>query len=398
MRKYAVVLLLITIFQSLKAQEPVDTDIYYLQPEFMLGKNISNYDEFPHSTYRRSIVLNFGMVNRDRNKHWVSFYHYPSTGIAFSYTDLGNPHIYGQSVSIVPYFILKTSKIRQKSWDFKLGLGGSYFNKHYDAELDPENLVIGSRYNWEFQLFVYRNILVRDFLIIKMGFGYEHNSDSHTQLPNYGMNSAMISLAAELPSTRYDPNFALNHDPVPIDRTKHYFIYVRTGYGWHELGGTVDPIGGRDWPVYSESVAAGIIIKQQLKIRTGITYRFYESFYDYVLKNPVRGLGKHPKSEATNINYFVGIEFLMGHVALDVEGGINLFKPFYREFNYRWEFKKGFGYWRNRYLTSRLGLKYYLINNEKMPRNNISLATHINANFGEADFMDFSLGYTYLIK
>lgn len=392
------ILLSLTIPYIIRGQKLPGSKVFFIQPEFLFGKNIANYDEFPKSTFRSSVMISMGAIHTDPNKHWVSYYNYPNTGVSVSFSHLGNPQILSNEVSITPFFVLKTSRNPKKSWNFKMGLGASYFDKPYNEIENPYNYVIGSKYNWGFQLFCYKNLLITESFIVKLGLGYKHNSNAHTQLPNYGLNSAMMSLALQFPTRSYDPYFAMDQQKKPINREKHYFMYVRSGIGWHELGGTVEPIGGPTWAIFSQSISGGIIFKQQLKLRMGITYRFYESFYDYVRNNPFRKHVEHPRRESSNVNLFIGFELLMGHLGIDIEGGFNLHKPFYEEYNRRWEFKKGFEYWRSRYLTTRLGLKYYLINNDIMPRHNVSIGAHINANFGEADFMDLSIGYTFLIK
>jgi hypothetical protein len=193
----------------------------------------------------------------------------------------------------------------------------------------------------------------------------------------------------------------MKFEDIPVNKKKYYFIQARFGYGWHELGGTFDPIGTRDFPVNSYSLSGGAILKQHIKLSLGLTYRFYNSFYDYLVrrKNEIRTeLGTNPRTESSNVFVFIGTEFLIGHIGLDLAFGFNLHKPFYDEFNVRWEFNEGFKNFRNKYLVTRFGLKFYLISNERMPRHNIYLGSHINANFGKADFMDLSLGYIFLIK
>ncbi len=392
------ILISLTVPFALSGQKLTAPSVFFIQPEFLIGKNISNYEEFPESTFRSSVMMSLGNIHTDSDKHWVRYYNYPSTGVSVSFSHLGNPEILSNEVSITPFVILKTSRNLKRSWNFKMGIGASYFDKPYNEIENPYNYVIGSKYNWGFQLFCYKNLVVNESFIVKLGLGYTHNSNAHTQLPNYGLNSAMMSLALQFPARNYNPYFAKDQPKKPINRDKHYFLYIRSGIGWHELGGTVDPIGGPDWAIYSQSISGGIIFKQQLKLSMGFTYRFYESFYDYVRNNPHRKYVQHPRKESSNVNFFLGFELLMGHVGIDIEGAINLHKPFYEEYNERWEFKKGFEYWRSRYITTRLGLKYYMVNNEKMPRHNVSFGAHINANFGEADFMDLSIGYTYLIK
>jgi len=346
-----------------------------------------------------NFVFNIGILNTDTNTHWVKYYNYPTVGVSFSFSNLGNKDIFKNEYSIIPYIILKTSRDQRKSFDVKVGLGASYFNHPYHPEHNPVNRIIGSSFTWAFQLFLYKKLLVTDRMNLKIGLGYLHSSNAHTTLPNYGMNSTMISLAAQFANKRYDPDFALKQGRPPVEKKKHYFLQARLGYGWHELGGTWAPIGGEDFRINSYSLSGGIIFKYHLKMRLGFTYRFYKSFYEFILNNSTRtALGNNPKSEASNLIAFIGTEFLIGHIGMDIEVGYNIYKPFYSEFNSWWDMNHGFKFWRNKHIATRLGLKFYLISNEKMPKHNVYLGSHINANFGKADFMDISLGYTFLLK
>jgi len=390
--------LLVLILTKGMAQPSYQASIKTFQPEIMMGKNIPVYEDFPESNLRTSLFMTYGVIHHDTTKHWVSYYNYPTTGISMSYSSLGNRDVLSQEFSLLPFITLKTSRNIRKSLDFKLGLGVSYFTNPFHEEQNPGNRVIGSHFNWGFQAFLYKNLLVSNLVIIKAGLGFLHHSNAHTSLPNYGLNSAMFSLAAEFPTRSYDPEQPLKQSKMPIDRTKHYFIQSRYGLGFHELGGTDYPRGGPTYNIHTLSLSGGIIFKQQMKWKAGVIYRFYESFYEYA-KIDIRGtLGDDHLSTASNVMLFTGIEFLINHVGIDIEAGINLHKPFYDEFNERWEFKQGFEFTRNKYISTRLGLNYYLINTAKMPRHNVRVGTHINANFGEADFMDISLGYTWLIK
>ncbi len=401
-RKYIISLTLAFLIHSLDTFGTVPPlKVLYIEPELMLGKNIEIYEDFPHSTLRTNYVLNLSVLNMDTSKHWVKFYKFPTVGLSFSYSNLGNQEVFKNEFSIIPFIIFKTSRNQRKSFDFKIGLGASYFNHPFHNESNPDNKVIGSKFTWAFKLFLYKKFLVTDKLNLKFGLGFLHSSNAHTTIPNYGMNSAMVSLAAQFATKSYDPDFAMKMEDMPVNKRKYYFLQARFGYGWHELGGTFVPVGTRDFPVNSYSLSGGIILKRHIKLNLGLTYRFYDSFYDFIVrhKNGLRtDLGENPRTEASNVFIFVGTEFLIGHIGLDFAFGYNLHKPFYDEFNSRWEFNEGFKYFRNKYLVTRFGLKFYLINNERMPRHNIYLGSHINANFGKADFMDLSLGYIFLIK
>ena len=59
----------------------------------------------------------------------------------------------------------------------------------------------------------------------------------------------------------------------------------------------------------------------------------------------------------------------------------------YGELNTKYELKKA--------ILSRLGIKYYLFNNNNNPSHNVFLGATINANLGQADFSEFNIGYVY---
>ncbi len=83
----------------------------------------------------------------------------------------------------------------------------------------------------------------------------------------------------------------------------------------------------------------------------------------------------------------------MGHIGIDIMGGLNLYKPFYSEFNTVYEKNTGFRYLLKKHLASRMGLNLYVLNTNKLPKHNAFIGAHINANFGQADFTEFSIGY-----
>ncbi|MDN5203079.1 acyloxyacyl hydrolase [Fulvivirgaceae bacterium BMA10] len=373
--------------------------IFFVEPEIMIGTVVPNFPDFPKSDIRTSLVLNFGRLNAIENQHWATYYSYPTTGIAFAVSDYANNKVLGREFSLVPYLTLNLSKKRLHSWYLKLGLGASYFTKHFDVLENPTNEVIGSSLTWTFQAFMYRSLLVNEKMHLKFGGGFWHSSNGHTQLPNFGMNSAMMSISAQFLDGAKALNFYKHNKPVDIDRTKHYYFVARKGYGFHELGDANGPIGGAKKSVYTLSLGAGVLYRQHLRVRAGFAYRFYQHYYDEIRANERSEFRDRPAWNASNIYFFLGSEFLIGHIGMDAEGGLNLFKPFFRthidEFTNTEDETKIF---LKQMFSTRLGLNFYLFNTNRKPRNNFFLGAHINANFGQADFTEINLGYTHMFK
>ncbi len=155
----------------------------------------------------------------------------------------------------------------------------------------------------------------------------------------------------------------------------------------------------------------------------GLYYRYYEHYYDYIKNDDDLVVEKYqyfqedPFKYATNFGVFITAELLMGYIGFEWEFGYNIYKPFYEI-----DFQLNQGFYWNIYppngetetllilaeleddyaikqaLSARVGLKYYLFTNEKSPVNNLYLGVHINANAGQADFTELTLGYVYRFK
>ena len=107
---------------------------------------------------------------------------------------------------------------------------------------------------------------------------------------------------------------------------------------------------------------------------------------------------------------FATSELLLNHVGFEFDLGLNIYKPFYK---IDWKLNKGYSYetsnnetvevlgeldWYyeiKRTISARMGLKYYLWSTNNAPKHNMYLGAHINANLGQADFTELSLGYVY---
>ncbi|MFA9371576.1 MAG: acyloxyacyl hydrolase [Labilibaculum antarcticum] len=367
--------------------------LFFIEPELMLGKTVSNYNDFPKTDAVQSVFLSVG-IKDTRNLHSSQYYNHPTTGLSFSYSNFGNDSVLGKAYGIMPFIQFHPWGHLQKAWSLKFGMGGSYFTKSYKD--NEQNLAIGSKLTWSFQAFLYRELFALNRLNFRVGAGYLHSSNGHTKLPNMGLNSAHVSLACQwnsriLISKKKDIYLGTDADP-----DRKYFINVRTGLGIHEYGGKSKPVGGEKGNVYSTALSGGILFKQHLKVRAGFTYRFYEHYYDQIEASANADYIDSPSWNASNIYFHLGSEFLIGHFGLDIEGGLNLFKPFYSEYY------KTYGggasevkYKLKKYFSSRMGLNFYFINTNKLPKNNFFIGANINANFGQADFSEVNFGYTY---
>lgn len=367
---------------------------FFLEPEFMVGKNVANYDRFPETVLRKTYALNVGWYKNDTLSHANIYYNFPHTGVSIAYSDLGNRDTLGSEYSITPYILLNATPRLKNSLLFKFGLGASYFTKKYENQSNRYNRAIGSALNWNFQAFLYYSFWTSENVNLKLGAGYWHSSNSHMQLPNYGLNAGLFTIAGSYYFRDINP-YTRKRKTATKDRTP--FIQVRSGIGLHELGSTIGPVGTPKKPVYTLAFSYGILFNHQLKLYTGLFYRYYTSFYHYLKTNTDKP-DNNLEWQASNVNFYVGCEYLLGHVGMNLEGGINLYKPFYSTFYELYENGDDFNYFRMKTFNTRLGLNLYLKNTKKRPDQNLALGAHINANFGKADFGEINLTYMKMIK
>ncbi|WP_375577993.1 acyloxyacyl hydrolase [Marivirga tractuosa] len=368
---------IIVVFESY-GQE----DNHYFIPELSVGSIVPNYLNSPKIGLKVGTTLTYYKSTNSENLT-NQYYNNPLLGIQAGLYHLGNPSVYGNEFNLMPVLGL-----RMKRGMFQWGIGASYHTKtHRQNEL---NQSIGSHLNWAFQWMYYRSFSIFDNRNFRVGFGYRHSSNGHTQLPNYGLNSAVISLAVTPQELKTSTP---KKSSVPKSRSP--FILARSGVGIHELGSTTNPVGGEKKLVFSQSIGFGFTFKEHFRWYAGFGTRHYQHYADSI-KNSVKlqELNVHPN----NHFFMMGIEYLVYHVGISIEGGINLSKPFYYHFAEEYENTESLKYTLKKIFPSRMGLKLYLINTAKKPKHNVYISAHINANFGQADFSEASLGYVFNIK
>ena len=368
---------------------------FFIQPEILIGKVFPGHSNFPETDMQRILSVSFGKYVQDPDRVWSVFYNYPSIGVSVSYSHIGNNEILGSAYTVMPFIAISTSKKQAHAFFVKLGIGASYFTKSYDPVENPRNLGIGSSVTWAFEASAHYNLFVSPRTSLSIGGGLIHHSNGHTQLPNVGLNSLLFSFSSRFYLQALN-NEQLNGIKKPkIKRTKNYFISARNGFGIHVLGGAKGSTDNEKKAVYSLSISGGMILKQSIKLSTGFTYRFYQQYFDYLTTKNPSGYADETFWDASNLYFFVGCELFIGQVSMDSEVGINLYKPFYPEHSSEFEDDSSFKYWLKKTFVTRLGLKLYAINTSKNPKHNVFLGAHINANFGQADFSELSIGYVY---
>ncbi len=351
----------------------------YFIPEIISGSIVPNYMNGPAFGPRVGLAVTYYKKSTEENTT-NQYYNFPLLGVHAGFHRLGNNLVYGNEINLMPVLGLNLKKGM-----FQWGIGASYFTKTHRQ--NEQNKSIGSHFNWAFQWMYFRTFRLNEDRNLRLGIGYHHSSNGHTQLPNYGLNSAVISMGLT-PKTL---NSSLSNQKA-IPKSRKLFLLARSGIGFHELGSTTSPVGGVKKLVFSTSLGVGFTFKEHFRWYAGFGTRHYQHYADSIANSPeLQDLNVHPN----NHFFLMGIEYLIYNVGISIEGGINLSKPFYYHFAEKYENTESIKYTLKKIFPSRMGLKLYMLNTAKKPKHNLYISAHINANFGQADFSEASLGYVY---
>ncbi|MBE15015.1 MAG: deacylase [Cytophagaceae bacterium] len=369
---------------------------YFILPELQLGKTMPANQFFPETNLQKSFFLSIANDNTNRDQEWLSRLNRPWTGLSIGFTDFGNTRALGTAISLMPFaeFDLFPSKTRLK---LHLGLGASRFTTKFNQVSNRFNRGISTDYSWSFRSFLIYDIFARNPGSLRLGAGFFHQSNGHTKLPNQGLNSFLLSFSSKItpyPDRPPIPKTAYS----PLQKSRQYYLGLRIGIGQHVLtydDFLLEDIEDYNQPkeVYAVALSSGIVINRFLKVGAGVHYRFYEHYYDYIVKTKTQPYARAPTRNASNIGIFFGGELLLSHVGLEFQMGINFYKPFYEEEWLLNEEQLNWYYQLKKHIPTRMGLKLYALNTNNNPKHNVFIGAHINANLGQADFTELTIGY-----
>lgn len=385
---------------------------FSFNPEFLLGLTMESNDGFPETKLQKQLLLNFGRFHENNPQEWAQRLKGPKTGMSIGITEFGNLDSLGIAITAMPFIEFKA--FGSTRWKVVAAMGASYFTKKFDAETNPQNQAVTTDLTWAYRMYLYYQFLATKNIDWRMGLGYSHHSNGHTRLLNQGYNSFLVSLSADIKNPlNYPENTSVEAVPIYKETVYSYFS-LRSG-----LGQNVFALAFNDKEnVYTIAGEYGRVYNNTFKIGVGFYYRFYQHYYDYIEGNEsLVQAGRefdyfrsNPWYYASNLAVTVHGEIFLNHFGIDLQLGYNLHKPAYKidwRINQGWdnpprEIPQGWllgefdgSFKKKSRISSRLGLKYYLIGMEKAPKNNFYVGAHLNANLGQADFTELSFGYVH---
>ena len=427
MKKYFTYLFFISTFIGLAQKK--DSLAYkgnFITPELLLGKTQPANSGFPETNLQKAFSVQFGNHQDKNEQEWAYRLRYPKTGLAFTFTDYGNSEYVGYAATIMStleYGVFK--KLLNKRFNMNVGVGASYFTQEYEGVpfsnnnvIENNNRAISTRITWAFKAFFYYDIFKEKNANWRLGAGFFHQSNGHTKLPNQGLNSFLFSVSRQSNHHFKDRTIPTEKElsKDKFDKSIQSYFTIRTGFGVNVLSEVFNDRKG----VYTLAASYGKILNKTFKIGLGFYYRYYESYNTYIENGEDLVIEEFPYFQedpfkySTSYGVFINSEILLGHIGIEADLGYNIYKPFY-EIEWRlnqgfyWDFYNGNGAYETKYvlgelnskyelkhaILARLGIKYYLFNNNNSPKSNVFIAANINANLGQADFTELSLGYVH---
>ncbi len=411
-QQLTIFLLLIPVLTFAQTKTNWKKSSFNFTPEILIGQTMESNDGFPDTKLQKQALLNFGREHTNNPQEWARQLKAPKTGLSVGITDFGNLDSLGIALTAMPFIEFKA--FGSDRWKIVTGMGASYFTKKFHPETNPKNRAVTTDITWAFRLYLNYVVLSTKNIDWRTGIGYSHHSNGHTRLMNQGYNSFLVSLSAAIKNPLNAPK---THTPETFSengKTVYNYVALRGG-----LGKNVFALAFNDKKnVYTIAGEYGKVFNNTFKVGIGFYYRFYQHYYDYIEGNESLVQNGREfdyfKSNAWYYSTNFGISFhgeiLLNHVGIDLQLGLNLHKPAYKM---EWRINQGWDktpreipkYWvlgeldatykRKNLIASRLGLKYYLIGMEKAPANNLYIGASLNANLGQADFSEVSLGYVH---
>ena len=341
-----------------------------------IGFSIANHPDFP-DTQAPTLGIELSLSPRVSDKKraspraWQYWYRRSRLYFAAHYQTLGNAEVLGKAFAFVPTMRFELGQPRKRlQTAFAMGWGLAYLSRSYNFFSNPTNIAVGAPLNACATAAFRAKYRISSHWEAAAELGVVHYSNAGTATPNLGLNIPYVGL-----SLGYNwAKFALDtlwQKPARTTLQPYLRPFAQIG-----IGITAKGQGNAKYPVYLASLGVSRAFSRISLLSLSLEYVYNmatDEFYRYNGGAPV---------SARQIQRFcltAQHEFLFGHWAFATAGGIYLG----RHIDQRSIF------------ATKVGLIYYPCNVFVSHRHQIWLATYIRAYFGEAEALEFQLGYRF---
>ena len=220
-------------------------------------------------------------------KSWQSKSNYPSVGLSFLYTGIGEIPELGRAFAIIPNISFNCLKSRKNQINFNLGVGVGYLTQKFDPETNPKNSFIGTHFNAAINVSSEYSRMITNRLGLSVFIGFTHFSNGSFRTPNNGLNIAHGGFAAKCfinePKQRIPRQPSDNQKYKPWNKQNLSFNFMFT-YSRKDID---EYLGyGMSWSAYNLQINALKRFTEMSKIGVG-----FDLVYDMTDKEVLRRKG-----------------------------------------------------------------------------------------------------------
>lgn len=292
-------------------------------------------------------------------KYWQQLYRYPSYGVAYFYSTLGNTHEIGNVHALCPFIRFPLYRSNNLQLDFRLGFGAGYFTKKFDRTKNYKNLAIGSNVNACISFMYDMSYAINPHWKSSLGISWTHFSNGTMISPNYGINLPMVSagMIYRVKSTKF-----IRRDNQAFD--KKWSLNMEAGAGTKQI----EENFGYSYPVLLFSVKELYHTSQKHAFGIG-----QDIGYDGSDKKLLQQEGKNNTSGSNYLSYGVSAlhRWEIGKLKIDFSVGTYLYRTEKSDAS----------------IYDRVTVKYQFYKN-------IDAFIFLKSHYAKADFMGWGIGWS----
>ncbi|MFN0031103.1 MAG: acyloxyacyl hydrolase, partial [Flavobacteriales bacterium] len=276
-----------------------------------VGKLIKIHGEYPPSKLATLTEVSL-LWQRFQPYDWQQGYGFPAYGFSLVHAQFGNQDVLGQSIAAIPMMRFDRWKGFTR-YSLKAGFGLAWFNKPYDAQNNPENLVIGSRFTNMSMLRTDVTTQFSDRCTASIGLSFTHCSNSHFAVPNIGANIVAVHAGLAFHNRRgvLQLDESVYSNPSSFPKRRYMWWYsLHSILGFHEAIGTIRPVDGPRYPVYGIGLFGNKKIAHRI-YAVGVNYHYYPYMHDYIISQELFDASL-AKRNAQTVVVFAGFEWEFG--------------------------------------------------------------------------------------
>ncbi|WP_312698366.1 acyloxyacyl hydrolase [Sphingobacterium mizutaii] len=325
------------------------------------GLKSSTYE----GAYYNGLNFKIGWKQRAKKDQYYQIYNYPIYGIGL-YSSTFNTDILGSPFAIYGFVQTPIAPKEDSRWsyDYRIGLGLSGNFKPYNENENPLNLVIGSKNNVFIDLGIRTQYRINPHWKAGVGLAFHHFSNGALRLPNKGVNLVPLTVSVNY---QINPDIKINRDSVLKPYSKKILYHINYGVGFKQLKDESDE------RFFKSTLSAYASRHVSYKWRLGGGFDLFYSSSG----NDAEIAGD--KSGKLSSKLSGGPSFYIAHILnerLVLNGNVGYYLHNQR---FNGEIRRVF---------LRAGARYYVYKN-------INAGVSIKAHMGKADFIEWTVGYTF---